>query len=277
MILVTGATGTIGREVVAELRRLGTPFRIAVRSPEKTAAADAVTFDFSRPETFGPALAGVDTVFLLSPPGQNEIEAPLIDATKASGVRRIVRLSVWGAEKEAFVFSRPHRAMEKRVEASGVAWTFLRPNGFMQNYRNMHAESIRTRGEFIIPAGASRHSIIDARDVGAVAARTLSEAGHEGKAYALTGPEPLSNAEIAEKISKAIGKPVRYVDMPEPDYKKMMVGFGFPGPFVDGFIDLQRYYRSGAGEAVTPEVERLLGRPPISFDRFARDNAAAWK
>jgi len=277
MILVTGATGTIGREVVAELRRLGAPFRVAVRSPEKAAGDDAVAFDFSRPDTFGPALRGVDTLFLLSPPGQNELEAPVIDAARGAGVRRIVRLSVWGAEKEAFVFSLPHRAMEKRVEASGVAWTFLRPNGFMQNYRNMHAESIRTRGEFVLPAGASRHSIIDARDVGTVGARLLTGAGHEGRAYALTGPEPLSNARIAEKIGRAVGKPVLYVDMPEAEYRERMLAFGFPEPFVDGFIDLQRYYRTGAAEAVTPDVERLLGRPPISFDRFARDNAAAWK
>jgi uncharacterized protein YbjT (DUF2867 family) len=277
MILVTGATGTIGREVVAELRRLGASFRLAVRSPEKASGADAVAFDFSKPETFGPALKGVQTLFLLSPPGQNELEAPVIDAAKPAGVRRIVRLSVWGAEKEAFVFSKPHRAMEKRVEASGVAWTFLRPNGFMQNYRNMHAESIRTRGEIVLPAGDSRHSIIDARDVGAVGARLLTEGGHEGRAYALTGPEPLSNAQIAEKIGRAIGKTVLYVDMPEAEYRKRMLAFGFPEPFVDGFIDLQRYYRTGAGEPVTPEVERLLGRPPTSFDRFARDNAAAWK
>jgi uncharacterized protein YbjT (DUF2867 family) len=276
MILVTGATGTIGREVVAELRRLGAPFRVAVRSPEKAPGEQAVTFDFSRPETFGPALRGMETIFLLSPPGQNELEAPVIEAAKPAGVRRIVRLSVWGAEKEAFVFSLPHRAMEKRVEASGAAWTFLRPNGFMQNYLNMHAESIRTRGEFVLPAGDSRHSIIDARDVGAVAARLLTETGHAGRAYSLTGPEPLSNGQIAEKIGRALGKPVRYVDMPEAEYRKRMLGFGLPEPFVDGFIDLQRYYRTGAGEPVTGEVERILGRPPVSFDRFARDNAAAW-
>jgi uncharacterized protein YbjT (DUF2867 family) len=276
MILVTGATGKVGQELVKELSQKGAPFKVGVRDPGRAAGAPAVLFDFDRPETFGPALAGIDALFLLTSGGTGR-EKAVVDAAKKSAVKRVVKLSVWGAEGEDFFFGREHRAVEKHLEASGLPWTFLRPNGFMQNYATAHAASIKGQGAFFLCAGDSRYSIIDARDIGAVAAKVLTETGHERKAYTLSGPEALSNAQMAEKISKAIGKPVRYVDMPEPEYKKTMAGFGMPEPFVEAFIDLQRYYRRGSAEAVTPEVERLLGRKPGTFDQFARDHASAWQ
>jgi uncharacterized protein YbjT (DUF2867 family) len=276
MILVTGSTGKVGQELVRELSKSGASFKVGVRAPGKTAGAPAVPFDFDRPETFGPALAGVDGLFLLTSGGTGR-EIGAVDAAKRAGVKHVVKLSVWGAEGEGFVFGREHRAVEKHLEASGLPWTFLRPNGFMQNFVTAHAASIKGQGAFFLCAGDSRYSIIDARDIGAVAAKALTESGHLGKAYTLSGPEALSNAQMAEKISSATGKAVRYVDMPEPEYKKTMMGSGLPEPFVDAFIDLQRFYRRGAAVAVTPDVEDLLGRKPGSFDQFARDHASVWK
>jgi uncharacterized protein YbjT (DUF2867 family) len=276
MILVTGATGKVGQELVKELQRAGSPFKLGVREPANASATDAVLFDFDRPETFGPALDGVDSLFLLTPGGTDR-EAAVVDAANKAGVKRIVKQSVWGAEREGFIFGREHRVIEKKIEASGLRWSFLRPNGFMQNFITSHAPTIKSQGAFSLCHGNVAYSIIDARDIGAVAAKVLTEKDHDGKAYTLSGPESLTNQQMAEKLSKATGKAVRYVDMPPAEYKKMLVGFGMPEPFVDAFIDLQRYYASGDAETVTPDVEKVLGRKPISFDQFALDHASAWK
>jgi uncharacterized protein YbjT (DUF2867 family) len=276
MILVTGATGKVGQELVKELKTARAPFRAGARSPDKVAGMDATLFDFDRPDTFSTALAGVDSLFLLTS-GGTQREAGVVNAAKKAGVRRLVKLSVWGAEEDAFVIGRAHRSVEQKIESSGMAWTFLRPNGFMQNYSTSSAALIRTQGVFYDSTRDARYSVIDARDIGVVAAKVLTEPGHVGKAYKLSGPEALSNTEIAEKISRASGRPVRHIDLPDGDYKKSLVGFGIPEEYADAIVDLNVYYRSGAGAPVTPDFERLVGRKPGTFDQFARDNARVWQ
>ena len=142
MILVTGSTGKIGRELVAELVRLGAPFRAGSRKPGDGCG---VLLDFDRPATFGAALAGVEKLFLLTSGGTDR-EIAAVEAAKKAGVRRIVKLSVWGADEDAFTIGRAHRAAEREIERSGLAWTFLRPNGFMQNFTTYKAAAIRDRG-----------------------------------------------------------------------------------------------------------------------------------
>ncbi len=274
MILVTGATGKVGSALVKELEIQKVPFRAAVRHGG-TLGMESVAFDFDNPETFEQALVGVEKLFLLTP-GGTEREAAAVDAARAAGVRHIVKLSVWGAEGEDFAFARAHRPIEKKIEASGMAWTFLRPNGFMQNYLTS-AQSIREQGAFYLPAGDSRYSVVDARDVGRVAARVLTASGHEGQAYALSGPESLSNGEIAEKLSAAVGKPVRYVDIPDADFRKALIDAGTPAPVADAYTDLMHYYVAGKGAGVSPDIEHITGKPPVSFEEFATDFAAAFK
>lgn len=275
MILVTGATGRIGQEIVTRLRSMGVPFRSGLRSPEKARGYEAVAFDLDRPETFAAAVQGVDRLFLLSS-GGTEREIPVVDAAKKAGVLHVVKLSVWGADGEAFAFGRDHRQVERHLESSGLAWTFLRPNGFMQNFL-AHAESIRSQGAFYQPGPDFRHSMIDVRDIASVAVRTLTEDGHAGKAYPLTGPEALSNVRVAEKISHAIGKPVAAVFVTEDQYRQALAGAGVPPPYAEKILDLTRSYRTGAFEEVTAWVERITGKRPTSFDDFARDHASAWK
>lgn len=281
MILVTGSTGKVGSELVKRLREEGTPFRAAFHSPEKAekgraSGLDTAVLDYARPETLPPALAGVERLFLLTPPGSTRLEAAVVEAAKKAGVRRIVKLSVWGAEDEAFFFAREHRAIERIVEASGIPFTFLRPNGFMQTYF-MYGATIKTQSAFYLPDRDARWNLIDVRDVAAVAAKTLTERGHEGKAYELAGPEALSNSEIAEKLSRVLGRTVTYVDISDDQFRAALLGVGMPQTLAEGVVDLHHVIVSGAFASATPWVERITGSKPGTFDRFARDFAEAFR
>lgn len=224
MILITGASGTIGTALVNAFEGNNYPIRLAFHTPEKAARAralgyDAVTCDYSQMATLQPALAGVERLFLLSNgiQGQAEGEINVVDAARAAGVRRIVKLSVWGAEAEAFAMAAMHRTVERAIEDSGLEWTFLRPNNFMQAFIVYDAPTIRAEGVFYAPAGDARVSHVDARDIARVAVQALTAPGHAGKAYTLSGPRALSYPDVAAAFSEALGKPVRYVDLPEDE------------------------------------------------------------
>ena len=281
MILVTGASGKVGVELTKSLRAVGTPFRAAFHSPAKAeearaAGMDAVTLDYARAETLPPALEGVETLFLLSPPHAIPLEEAVIAAAKRAGVQSIVKLSVWGADTGAFAFARAHQAIEKTLDASGIPHTFLRPSGFMQTYL-LFAPTIRAQSAYYLPARDSRYVMVDTRDVAAAAAKVLTEPGHAGKAYTLTGTDVLSNSEVAEKLSRAVGRTIAYVDVTEEQFLDAATGSGMPRKLAEDIVDLQRYYISGAMVAATPWVERLTGRAPSGFDRFARDYAEAFR
>jgi uncharacterized protein YbjT (DUF2867 family) len=190
-ILVTGASGTVGREVAKRLAERGAPTRLALRDPSRgVEGADALErarFDFHDPSGFEGALRGVDRVFLLRPPQLADVRRdfdPFLVAMLQAEVKRVVFLSVRGAERNPLL---PHRRIEKALERSGLAWTHLRPNDWMQNFATVHRDDIRTRGEIWAPAGKGRASFVDARDVAEAAAAVLTEEGHGGRAYPLTG------------------------------------------------------------------------------------------
>ncbi len=210
MILVTGAGGTVGTALVEQLKAQRHAFRAAYHSPPKAekakqAGVDAVALDFGQPGSLAPALAGIDAVFLLGTGirGQVERELNVVDAARAAGVRRLVKLSSWGAADGRFLIARFHREVESAIEASGLAWTFLRPNGFMQNFLELGIASIRA---IHLPAADARISHIDARDIARVAARVLTTSGHEGKAYELSGPHDLSYREVAGVLSRVLAR-----------------------------------------------------------------------
>lgn len=274
MILVTGATGTVGTQLVRTLVQQGAPVRIGVhRQQPATAGAPCVPLDFDSAQTLAPALAGVDTVYLLS---QAVIhERALVSAARAAGVRRIVKHSAWRAGDEAFTFGRRHRAVEREIEASGLEWTFLRPNSYMQNVLTSWGEAIRRDGAIYDSVGAARISHIDARDIAAVAARVLTEEGHAGKAYDLSGPRALGHEELAALLSRALGRPIRYVPVSDEEVGQTARAAGWPPQEADALVDLNRYFRSGACAAVSDAVSALLGRWPLDFEQFAREHAAA--
>jgi uncharacterized protein YbjT (DUF2867 family) len=283
MILVTGAGGTVGSEVVKKLQAAGAPFRAAYHDTKKAEAArangiDAVVIDYTRPETLGAALDGVEKVFLLSggAPDQTERELNAVEAAKAAGVRHIVKLSVIGAEGESYSFARVHRPVEKAIEASGVAWTHLRPNGFMQNLQNYMIKTIKSQGAFYSSTGDTKIAHVDVRDIAAVAVQVLTQPGHENRAYTLTGPAGLTYAEMAAQLSSASGRSINYVDVADADVKGALVGSGAPESYADAFLDLLRFYRSGAAANATDHVRRVTGREPIAFEQYARDNASVF-
>jgi uncharacterized protein YbjT (DUF2867 family) len=271
MILVTGATGTVGSEVVKQLQRANAKFKIAQRAKEKASSqsADSVLFDYDDPSTFAPALKGIDKLFLLSPPGRTPLEPRVIDAAHKAGLKHVVKLSVYGADGEDYIFAREHRAAEKKIESSGIAYTFLRPNGFMQNYVGNFGATIKSQGAFYLPAADSRCSVVDVRDIAAVAAAALTKPGHDGKIYTITGPEALSNSEIAGKLSRAVGKEIKYVAISDNDFRKALAGA--PEGVVTALLDLMHYYISGKAARVTNDIERVTGKKPITFDQFALD------
>lgn len=278
MILVTGAGGTVGSEVVKQLESAGAKFRAAYHSQSKADGAkvrglDAVLIDYNRPETLDAAFQGIEKLFLLSSSNTQQ-ELAAIDAAKRAGVKHIVKLSVIGAEEEAFSFAKWHRAAEKAIEASGITWTFLRPNGFMQNLHNYMGDTIRSQGAFYSSTGDAKIAHIDVRDLAAVAVKALTEPGHEGKSYTLTGPEAVSYAEVASKLSSATGKTINYVNVGDADVKSALTGSGAPEAYADAFLDLLRWYRSGDAANVTGEVKKLTGREPFTFDQYAQDHAA---
>lgn len=193
----------------------------------------------------------------------------------AAGVRRIVKQSVWGAAEEAFSFAKWHRPVERAIEDSGLAWTFLRPNGFMQNVVNYMSATIKAQGAFYQPAEDARISHVDIRDLARVAARVLTGAGHDGKAYDLTGPAAITYDDIASTLTKVLGREVRYVRITPEAYKQGAMGAGIPEGYADALVDLVRYYREDQASRVSPAVREITGQDPVPFEQFARDHAAA--
>lgn len=284
-ILVTGPTGTIGSQVVNHLaNKQDVNIRAGVRNAEKAKTqlrsgnVTPVDFDYERPETLAAACKGADKVFLLTPFSQNQVElgTRLVDAAKASGVKHIVKLSALGADQEPGIqLGRWHRAIEKHIEASGLAWTFLRPNNFMDNFVGYYPPD--KEGAIYLPWGNGACSFIDARDVGAVAAAVLTSSGHEGKAYVPTGPDAFTIAQAAATLSEVTGRSIKYVDVPESAAKKAMLDMGLPAWMVDAMMELHAVDKAGYAAEVTGDVKKLTGQAPRSFRDFARDNAAKWK
>jgi len=278
MILVTGAGGNVGRPLIDELAAAGMPARAAYRQAEKAARAnaaglDAVMVDYARPETLSPALDGVDDVFLLATgvQGQIEGETNVVRAAKAAGVRRIVKLSVFGATEEEFGFARTHRAVEREIEGSGLAWTFLRPASYMQNFTNFMAPTILGQRAIytLIPDAVFNH--VDTRDVARVAAKVFAEDGHDGQAYTLTGPRSFSYRDAARTIGDVTGTPVNVVGLTESDARAGMKAHGVPDLYAEYLVDLDRWYESGKGDMRTTSIRDVTGREPTTFEEFVKE------
>lgn len=285
MILITGASGTVGRAVMDEVHKRGAAFRAMYRNEADAKKAPAgtptVIADFADKESLRRALDGVDTVFVVCSPVPQlvELESNVIDVCVEKGVRHVVLNSALGAEDYAKSFPSWHRKVEDKLKASKLAHTILRPNSFMQNIVAYNAPSIRAQGAFYAAMGNAKLSFIDVRDVGAATAKILGAPGsHVGKTYELNGPEGFSYAEVAQHISRVTGQEVKFVDIPEEAQRKAMLDMGMPEWQVTALLDLQQYYaKLGKGGEVTDTLAKLLGRAPITLDQFLQENKDAFR
>ena len=280
MILITGASGNAGGAVLREVLKSGHGARAMYRSKEEAAkvpqGAAAVVADFADKSSLRRALEGVDTVYLVCSPVRElvELESNMIDACREGGVKHVVLNSALGAGDFPKSFPSWHRKVEDKLKASGMAYTILRPNGFMQNLIAYFAPSIRDQSAFYQSTGNAKISHIDLRDIAAAAATILrSPAQHAGKIYELNGPEALSYAEVAEKISKATGRKVQYVNIPLDAQRKALLDMGMPDFMVTALLDLQKYYVSGKASGVDGTLESLIHRAPTKMDDFLKEFA----
>ncbi len=281
-IFVTGATGNVGSQVVQQLIASGITPRVAVRSLNKAeslqkAGAEPVEMDLDRLETIQPAFTGVDKVFLVSPfvPNMVELTAILVKAAKQANVRHIVKLSALA--QPGIALSKWHEEMENAIAFSGIPFTFLRPNGFMQNFATAMAETIKADNAFYLNAGEGKVSFVDTRDIASVAVAALTTSGHEGQSYTITGSEALSHSQAAAILSQVLGRTINYVDVPEDAVRQGMQGAGMPEPTVNALLELYASYKARQAAAVSPVVEQVTGKQPISFEQFVKDYAEVWK
>lgn len=280
MILVTGATGIAGAQVVRALCEHGHDVRAFVRDAERARGlighdVELALGDFADTHSVRAALDGVDAVFLsgADDPRRVEWETSAIDAAAAAGVRRIVKLSSIVAEPGAAVaFWAWHARIEGHLRTSGVPAVILRSSFFMENLLAA-AKPVALEGRLYAPAGEARIAMVDTRDVGAAAAVVLTTRGHDGKTYVLTGPRAVTYSEVAAELSEAIGREVGFVDVPGEDAKRAMIDAGLPAFVAQQIITIFALARQGAAQQVTGSVQSLTGWPARDVACFARTHA----
>jgi len=283
-ILITGATGNVGRELVKQLSTRKVPFRAMIRSMKDATAlaavagAEIVVGDFDDAESLARALQGMKRVFLLTNSSERAETQQLtfVETARRAGAKHIVKLSQWAASTDSPVrFLRYHAAVEAKIKDSGIAYTFLRPNLFMQGLLGLR-ETIIAQGKFFAAIGEARISAIDVRDIGAAGAAALTEEGHQGKTYNLTGPQALSHGEMAEKLSAVLGRRIEFVGIPPEVMREVLLGARVPVWQADGLIEDYAHYSRGEAAEVARGVQDATGQPPRCFEEFASDYAPAF-
>jgi uncharacterized protein YbjT (DUF2867 family) len=279
VLVVTGATGTVGSVVLRELADAGASVRaLGPRPPSSLEGVDWRPFSFVDPAGWPAAFEGATGLFLLRPPALARVARDVLPAVayaEAAGVRRVVFLSVLGAERMPAL---PHRRIERWLDASGMAAVHLRAGNFMQNLITVHAADIRDRDTLVLPAGSARMSYVDARDVGAMAARCLvdADAPAADDACSPTGSVAVSHADIAAVLADVLGRPIRYRPTALPRYWAHARRTGMPLGVTAATSVLYTLARFGVGSRVTDDVARVLGRPPTDLRTFAEQHRSAW-
>lgn len=285
MILLTGATGTAGSLIVNEFVQQRERVRILVRDKKKAIGlakvptVEIVEGDMSKRSSLGSALEGVDRVLMISGPGMDlvETQCTFIDACKAAGVRHVIKFSGLDARPETtFPFGLMHKEIEEYLEKSGLAWTHLRPTGFMQEYLR-EAPSIIHQGALYFALGDVKLNPIDLVDVAKVGFLLLRDGGHEGVLLPMTGPEALTMTEVAYRISRANGRTVRYVAVPPIARRQALIDNGIPPEFADALDrQVEERVKGGLESQVNLSTHKLFNIKPTTFLEFAQRNAEAF-
>ena len=281
-ILVTGATGNVGSILIPNLTNLGVDVRALVRDESKAqglkdAGVEIVVGDLDKPDTLDGAFRGVDKVFLITPPNPNQVIQTKngIEAAKRSGSPFIARLSAGAVQDMPGALPRisgQHAETDEMLRASGLPYNIIRPHNFMQGTM-MAAQTVASDGIVYMAFKEGKVGMIDVRDIVDVAVKILTEDGHEGKTYTLTGPASISFHDVAAGLSKALGKQVNYVNVPLEAAREGMVGMGLPEWVADAFSEYMAAFSEGYGDFTTPDVENVTGHPARSYETFARDFA----
>ena len=278
-VLVTGSTGNVGAAVVRHLLGLGETVVSAVRDqadPAVVGGSEPRTFDFDNETTWADALAGCDRLFLLRPPPIADVTRhllPFADAALAHGIRHIVFLSLQGVQ---FNRATPHHAVEKHLRAHKAPYTFLRPNFFMQNLSTTYRADIRDRDQISVPAAGARTAFIDTDDIGRVAARVLTQPGHEGKAYTLSGEQSLTYDGVASILTAELNRPIRYTRPSVDEYVQLLQQQGAAPDYIDVQKMIYKVVRLNVSAFPNRTVRRLTGAPATTFAQFAHRERAVW-
>ncbi|UCD93205.1 MAG: SDR family oxidoreductase [Methanobacteriota archaeon] len=286
-ILVTGATGTVGSEVVRQLSARGVNVCACCHTLSKAdmirgPGVEIKETDYTRLDTVEAAFKGSEKLFLVTTPlidNLMEITPQLVEEAKKAGIKHIVKLSNMDMFTEEEAKIPPigwHRQEERIIEESGIPYTFLRPAGFMQNFF-MHVDTIKAQNAIYTITGEGTEGFIDARDIAAVAVEALTGEGHEGKIYSITGPEAVSYDQAAEVLSDVLGRKITHVKMSEEDARKGFVEAGWPDWLLNAYLVGGRITREGRTSTVTSTVEEVTGKKPTTFEQFAREHAEIFK
>nr|WP_330219544.1 SDR family oxidoreductase [Peribacillus muralis] len=273
LLLITGSTGNVGREVVRHLQSEGIPFETA---SHRSDYGDRY-LNFEDASSFSGALQGINSVFLMRPPhlaDANKYFRPFIEEANKQQVKHIVFLSVLGADKNKIV---PHAKIEKLILESKIPYTFLRPSFFMQNLLTQHGEELREMHDIYVPAGKGKTSFIDVRDIGVAAMKTLIHEEHRGKAYDLTGNEALSYQEVAEIFSDITGESFTYSNPSILEFWKTCRKKGISKDKIVVMVGIYTTAKIGFAKRVTSDLHEILGHAPISFEQFVKDSVDVLK
>jgi uncharacterized protein YbjT (DUF2867 family) len=283
MILITGASGSVGKVVLLEAIRKEPSVRAMYRSKQEAAKAPAgcepVLADYSDKQSLRKVVEGVSAVYVVCSPIPQlvDLECNMLDACTESGVRHVVLNSALGAGDYGKSFPSWHRKVEDTLKTTGMSYSILRPNGFLQNILAYNAPSIRAQGAFYAAMGDAKVSYLDVGDIAVVAVKALKGGAHAGKTYELNGPEAISNGDLAKRISKFAGRTVSFIDIPQAAQRDAMLGMGMPEWQVTALLELQQYYKQGGGAKTDGLLRSLIERDPVTLDQYLAANVREFR
>ena len=280
MILLTGLTTTIGRRVAKRLLKSGHSFTALLRDVDKASDLKSkkvalVKGDLSKPDSIKKAMDGIENAFLLPPITENQfkLEKNFIDTAKKAGVKHIVKYSAIGADpKSPSTILKYHGQSEEYLKDSGLTYTLIRPNLFMQNFVDFYGQQIRKKKEIRLSLKNARCGYVDLRDTARLIKKVLTSNENKNKTYTVTGPESLSCLEITELFSEAMGKKINYVEIKPKEFKKDMMDSGVKEPVAEAYSELYKLIREGLYDQVTDDIYKLTHRQPHTFEEFLDDN-----
>lgn len=273
-ILILGASGQVGSALAQRLSAQG--HNVSKATSKAVTAADQVHINLATGEGLASAFQGVEKAFFMAPPGytnQDELLGPAFEQAKQQGVKKIVLMTAMGADADP---SAPMRKAEILLENLGITYNIIRPNWFMQNFNTFWIHGILSQQKILLPVGQAKGSFIDARDIAAVAAALLVNADFDNQAFNLTGGEALDHDQVAEILSEVTGKKIVYAEISPEAMREGLLGAGLPADYAEFLLLILGFFKAGYAAQITPEVEKITGQKPISFQQYAQDYKQAW-